>query len=334
MAATFRAFIVDKSESAFSAGLGELSLADLPAGEVLIKVAYSGVNYKDGLASIPDGKIVRTYPFVPGIDLAGVVEESSDTRFKAGDEVIVTSYELGVSHYGGFSAYARVRADWVIAKPAGLTLQESMALGTAGFTAALAVHQLEKNGLKPDNGPVLVTGASGGAGSNALSILHKRGYQVTASTGKPSEHAYLRELGAGEIIERAITSAESNRPLEKELWAGSVDSVGGSTLAYLIRTTKYGGSIAAFGTTGGSNFSSTVFPFILRGVNLLGIDSVSCPMELRREIWQLLASDYKPEHLLSHIGHEISFEALPSALAKILKGGARGHAVVKIDEKG
>jgi putative YhdH/YhfP family quinone oxidoreductase len=330
MAATFRAFIVDKSESAFSAGLGELSLADLPAGEVLVKVAYSGVNYKDGLASIPDGKVVRAYPFVPGIDLAGVVEESSDARFKAGDEVIVTSYELGVSHYGGFSEYARVRADWVVAKPTGLTLQEAMALGTAGFTAALALHQLEKNGLKPDNGPVLVTGASGGAGSNALSMLHKRGYQVTASTGKASEHAYLRELGANEIIERAVTSAESNRPLEKELWAGSIDSVGGSTLAYLIRTTKYGGSIAAFGMTGGNNFSSSVFPFILRGVNLLGIDSVACPMELRREIWQHLASDYKPEHLLSHIGHEISFEELPAALAKILKGGARGHTVVKI----
>ena len=334
MAATFRAFIVDKTEAAFSAGLGELSLTDLPAGDVLVKVAYSGVNYKDGLASIPEGKIVRSYPFVPGIDLAGVVEESSDARFKSGDEVIVTSYDLGVSHYGGFSEYARVKADWVVAKPAGLTLKEAMALGTAGFTAALAIHQLEKNGLKPGGGPVLVTGATGGAGSSALSILHKRGYQVTASTGKASEHAYLRELGASEIIERSVTSVESNRPMEKELWAGSVDAVGGSTLAYLIRSTRYGGSIAAFGMTGGGNFSSTVFPFILRGINLLGIDSVSCPMELRSEIWQRLASDYKPEHLLSHIGHEISFEELPLALASILKGGARGHAVVKIGEKG
>lgn len=330
MTASFRAFIVNKSEAGFSAGLGELSRAELPAGEVLVKVAYSGVNYKDGLASIPEGKIVRTYPFVPGIDLAGVVEESSDTRFKAGDEVIVTSYELGVSHYGGFSEYARVRADWVVPKPAGLTLKESMALGTAGFTTALAIYQLEKNGLKPGNGPVLVTGATGGAGSSALSILHKRGYQVAASTGKASEHDYLRELGASEILERAVTSAENHRPMEKELWAGSVDSVGGSTLAYLIRTTKYGGSIAAFGMTGGGNFSSTVFPFILRGINLLGIDSVSCPMQLRREIWQHLASDYKPEQLLSHIGREISFEELPTALASILKGGARGHAVVKI----
>ena len=330
MTGSFRAFIVEKSASDFHAGLGELTFAQLPAGEVLVKVAYSGVNYKDGLASIPDGKIVRTYPFVPGIDLAGVVEESNDARFTPGDEVIVTSYELGVSHFGGFSEYARVKADWVVARPAGLTLQEAMALGTAGFTAALAVHQLEKNGLKPENGPVLVTGATGGAGSIALSILHKRGYRVTASTGKASEHEYLHALGAEEIIERSITTAESKRPLEKEQWAGSVDSVGGSTLAYLIRTTRYGGSIAAFGMTGGGDFSSTVFPFILRGVNLLGIDSVSCPMELRRVIWQHLASDYKPEHLLSHIGHEVSFEELPIALATILKGDARGHAIVKI----
>jgi acrylyl-CoA reductase (NADPH) len=330
MAASFRAFIVNKTETGFSAGLGELSRAELPAGDVLVKVAYSGVNYKDGLASIPDGKVVRTYPFVPGIDLAGVVEESSDPRFKAGDEVIVTSYDLGVSHYGGFSAYARVRADWVVAKPAGLTLKEAMALGTAGFTAALAIHQLEKNGLHPGNGPVLVTGASGGAGSIAVSILSKLGYEVAASTGKESEHEYLRALGASEIIERAITAAESSRPLEKERWAGSVDAVGGSTLAYLLRTTKYGGSVAAFGNTGGVSFSSSVFPFILRGVNLLGIDSVACTMALRQQIWQQLASNYKPEKLLSHIAHEISFEELPAALASILKGETRGHTVVKM----
>jgi acrylyl-CoA reductase (NADPH) len=330
MAATFRAFIVNKTDEGFRAGLGELSQGDLPAGEVLVRVACSGVNYKDGLASIPEGRIVRSYPFVPGIDLAGVVEQSSDARFKAGDEVIVTGYDLGVSHYGGFSEYARVKADWVVPKPEGLSLWEAMALGTAGFTAALAIHQLEKNGLRPGNGPVLVTGATGGAGSVAVSILHKLGYQVAASTGKESEHDYLRELGASEILDRAVTSAESSRPLEKEQWAGSVDAVGGSTLAYLIRTTKYGGSIASFGNTGGVNFSTSVFPFILRGINLLGIDSVFCPMELRREIWRRLATDYKPAQLHSHIGHEISFEELPEALARVLKGGARGHTVVRI----
>lgn len=330
MPATFRAFIVNKTEDGFTAELGRLNAADLPAGEVLVRVACSGVNYKDGLASIPEGKVVRTYPFVPGIDLAGVVEESSDARFRAGDEVIVTSYDLGVSHYGGFSEYARVKADWVVPKPAGLTLIEAMALGTAGFTAALAVHQLEKNGLKPEKGPVLVTGATGGAGSVAVSILHRLGYQVTASTGKKSEHSYLRELGANEILDRSVTSAESTRPLEKELWAGCVDAVGGSTLAYLLRTTKYGGSVAAFGNTGGFNFSTTVFPFILRGVNLLGIDSVFCPMDLRRELWQRLASTYKPEKLLSAIGHEVSFEELPAALARVLKGEARGHTIIRI----
>ena len=330
MLATFRAFIVNKTENDFSAGLGELRGADLPAGEVLVKVAYSGVNYKDGLAVLPEGKVVRNYPMVPGIDLAGVVEESSDARFQAGDEVIVTSYDLGVSHYGGFSEYARVKAEWVVPKPAGLTLKEAMALGTAGFTAALAVHQLEKNGLKPGDGPVIVTGATGGAGSVAISILHNLGYTVTASTGKESVYAYLRGLGANDILDRAVTSAESKRPLEKETWAGCVDAVGGSTLAYLLRTTKYGGSIAAFGNTGGFNFSTTVLPFILRGVNLLGIDSVFCPMELRREIWQQLAGPYKPAQLLSAIGQEISFEELPAALERVLKGEARGHTIIKI----
>jgi len=237
MAATFRAYIVNKTEDSFQAGLSALRLEDLPAGEVLIKVAYSGVNYKDGLASTPDSRIVRSYPFVPGIDLSGVVEDSSDARFKPGDEVIATSYDLGVSHYGGFSEYARVKADWIVPLPEGLTLKEAMALGTAGFTAALAVHQLEKNNLRPENGPVLVTGATGGLGSVAISILYNLGYTVAASTGKESERDYLRGLGASEIVSRDVTSAESKRPLEKETWAGAVDAVGGSTLAYLLPPT-------------------------------------------------------------------------------------------------
>jgi acrylyl-CoA reductase (NADPH) len=330
MLTTFRAFIVNKTAEGFSAELGELQHKDLPEGEVTVKVAYSGVNYKDGLASIPEGKVVRTYPFVPGIDLAGVVEESNDARFKVGDEVIATSYDLGVTHYGGFSEYAQVKADWIVPLPAGLTMQEAMALGTAGFTAALAVYQLEKNGLRPQNGPVLITGATGGVGSIAISILHNLGYQIAASTGKASEQAYLHELGAEQIVERAVTSAESNRPLERETWAASVDAVGGTTLAYLLRTTKYGGSIASCGNTGGLNFNTTVFPFILRGVNLLGIDSVLCPMELRRELWDLLANAYKPAKLLSHIGREVDFEDLPTALATVLKGGIKGHTVVRI----
>ncbi len=330
MSAEFRAFIVNKIENEFSARMGVLGREDLPQGEVLVKVAYSGVNYKDGLASIADGKVVRSYPFVPGVDLAGVVEESSDERFHVGDEVLATSYELGVSHFGGFSEYARVNAEWVVPKPTGLTLQETMALGTAGFTAALAIHQLEKNGLHPSKGPVLVTGATGGAGSLAVNILHKLGYQVAASTGKESAHAYLRDLGADEIIDRAVTSAESNRPMEKERWAGCIDAVGGSTLSYLIRTTRREGSIAAFGNTGGATFTSSVFPFILRNVNLLGVDSVYCPMELRRDIWQRLSDTYKPEKLLSSIGHEVDFEQLPEALSRVLQGEARGHTIIKL----
>jgi acrylyl-CoA reductase (NADPH) len=330
MSETFKAFVVDKKEEGFTAAFKDLTEADLPRGEILVRVAYSGVNYKDGLASIPEGRIVRSYPFVPGIDLAGTVVESSDSRFKPGDEVIATSYELGVSHYGGFSEYARFKADWALPLPAGLTLKEAMALGTAGFTAGLAVYKLELNGLKPENGPVLVTGATGGLGSIAISILKNLGYTVAASTGKESEHAYLKELGADEILAREETSAESNRPMEKGRWAGCVDAVGGSTLAYLLRTTGQNGSVASCGNTGGASFSTTVFPFILRGVNLLGIDSENCPMELRRKIWERLASNYKPEHLLDLIGHEAPLEELPQALATVLKGGVRGRTVIKV----
>src|SRR5437763_927532 len=331
MSTSFRAYVVNKTDEGFTAGLRELTQADLPAGEVLIKVAYSSVNYKDGLASIPNGRVVRSYPLVPGIDMSGVVVESSDPRFKPGDEVLATSFDLGVSHSGGFSEYARVKAAWVVPLPKGLTLKEAMALGTAGFTAALAVHQLEKMGLKPQNGPVLMTGATGGVGSIAISICKTLGYTVAASTGKESEHAYLKDLGADTILSRQETSAESNRPLEKELWAGSVDAVGGSTLAYLLRTTKAGGSVASCGNTGGPNVSTTVLPFILRGVNLLGIDSAYCPMELRRQIWEHLASDYKPKSLLATIAHEIPLDELPQALATILKGGVRGRTIVRID---
>ncbi len=330
MSTTFRAYVLNKSEDNFSAAIQELSLDDLPAGEVLIKVAYSGVNYKDGLACLPNSPIVRKYPFVPGIDLSGTVAESSDDRFKAGDEVIVTSYDLGVSHFGGFSEYARVSAKWVVPLPKGLSLKEAMALGTAGFTAALALHQLERNGLTPQSGPVLVTGATGGVGSVSISILHNLGYSVAASTGKSTEHDYLKGLGASEVLSREEVAADSTRPMEKERWAGSIDSVGGSTLAYLLRSTKYGGSVAACGNTGGPNFSTTVFPFILRGVNLLGIESVNCPMELRQPLWERLATDLKPAHLLDGIGYEASLEQVPEVTAQIVKSAVRGRAIIKV----
>ncbi|GIW19243.1 MAG: hypothetical protein KatS3mg064_2400 [Tepidiforma sp.] len=236
----YRALVVDKQGDAFSVAVRDLSEADLPPGDVTIRVHWSSINYKDGLALSPGGRVIRSYPMVPGVDLAGVVLESKDIRFAPGQEVVVTGYDVGVSHPGGFAELARVPGDWVMPLPAGLTLKEAMAIGTAGFTAALSLEALEHNGLRPANGTVIVTGATGGVGSTAVAMLAQAGYTVAASTGKASEHAYLRELGASEILSREEVSAESTRPLESERWAGAVDPVGGATTAYLIRTMKYG----------------------------------------------------------------------------------------------
>jgi acrylyl-CoA reductase (NADPH) len=331
MDATFRAFVVDKHGESFTAGVRALRAEDLPAGEVLIRVAYSDVNYKDGLACIPNGQIVRFYPFVPGIDLAGTVEASSDPRCQPGEGVLATSYGLGVTHYGGFSQYARVPADWVVPLPAGMTARTAMALGTAGFTAALALHRMEAHGLTPDAGPVLVTGATGGVGSVAVALLARRGYSVAAVTGKADAHDYLRGLGASEILSREETTAPSAKVLEKERWAGTIDAVGGATLAYALRTTRYGGAVAAIGLTGGGEVHTTVHPFILRAVNLLGIDSVQCPMPLRRQIWQQLATTFTPADLEAIIAREIGLAALPEVTAAILKGGLRGRVLVAPD---
>lgn len=329
MTTHFRALMVEKTEDSFALSLKELTFDDLPQGDVTIRVAYSSVNYKDGLASIPNGRIVKSYPFVPGIDLSGTVVESRDPRFRDGEEVIVTSYELGVSHFGGFSEYARVPANWVVKLPQGLTLKEAMALGTAGFTAGLSIQRLEETGVKPNRGPVIVTGATGGVGSTAVSMLAKSGYHVAASTGKASEHEYLRRIGAKEILARDEVT-DTSRPLQEERWAAAVDPVGGNTLAYLLSTTKYGGSVAVSGLTGGSEFASTVFPFVLRGINLLGIDSVYCPMDVREQLWNRLASDLKPENLLDGIGYEITLDELPSTLTAILRGEVRGRTVVRM----
>ena len=329
MAEQFRALMVNKSEDDFSLKVKRISIEDLPEGQVTIKTAYSSVNFKDGLASIPNGKIVRSYPFIPGIDLAGTVISSTDPRFKEGDEVIATSYEIGVSHYGGYSEYARIPAEWVVPLPKGLTLKEAMVYGTAGFTAALSVMRLEENGLSPEKGKVLVTGATGGVGSIAVSILAKRGYDVTASTGKQSEHEYLKQIGAKEIISREDVTGDKFRPLDKQLWAGAVDPVGGKTLASILSKTSYNGSVAVSGLTGGTDVAATVFPFILRGINLLGIDSVYCPMEKRLSVWEKMAGDYKPEDLSSAINAEVSLEDLPDYLAAILKGEVRGRTLVK-----
>jgi acrylyl-CoA reductase (NADPH) len=331
--ADFRALVVDKKDERFSVSIQSLSQGDLPAGDVTVRVRYSGVNYKDGLASIPEGRILESYPMVPGIDLAGVVVESRDPRYKEGDEVIVASAELGVSHPGGFSQIARVPGDWVIPLPQGLTLKEAMVLGTAGFTSAMSVQRLEENGLTPEKGPVIVTGASGGVGSTAVAMLAKRGYHVVASTGKTAAHDYLRSLGAEEILSREETTDESGRPLQKARWAGAVDPVGGKTLAYLLATTKFGGSVALSGLTGGPKLTTTVFPFILRGVNLLGIDSAHVSQDYRIRVWNRLAGDLKPDRLLESIAtREIALDELPEVLSAILKGKVTGRTIVKMEE--
>ena len=330
MKQTFKALVVDKQEEQFSVQLKDLTLNDLPQEEVTIKVMYSSVNYKDGLASIPDGNIVRSYPFIPGIDCSGIVIKSRNDRFKEGDEVIVTSYGLGVSHFGGFSEYVSVPASWVVALPKGLTFKEAMIYGTAGFTAALSIMKLEHHGLTPDQGAVVVSGASGGVGSVAVAMLAKKGYHVIASTGKTDQHEYLKQIGATEVISRDDLSPEKFSSLGKGRFAAAVDPVGGNTLAYILSTLKYGGAVASSGLTGGTKLNTTVFPFILRGVSLLGIDSVECPMSLRQPLWEKMATELKPDALKDFIGHEITLEGLPEVLSQILKGQTKGRVIVKI----
>ena len=325
---SFRAFVLNKTDERFSAGVARMADSDLMPGDVTIRVEWSGVNYKDGLACMPRSSVVRTYPMIPGIDLAGVVTESVDPRFRKGQAVVVIGYNVGVGHFGGYSEVARVPAEWVCALPEGLSTKEAAAIGTAGFTAAMSVEALEKNGLAPETGPVLVTGATGGVGSTAVSMLKGLGYAVAASTGKASEHAFLRGLGATEILSREDVSGESTRPLEGERWAGVVDPVGGSTTAYALRTTKYGGSVAVSGLTGGTGFQSTVLPFILRGVSLLGIESVNYPIAERRRLWARLATDLKPAGLIESIAIEKGLDGVAEATAAILEGKVRGRVLI------
>lgn len=326
----YRALVVDKQGDDFTVATRELSEADLPAGEVTIKVEWSSINYKDGLALSPNGRVLRSYPMVPGVDLAGTVVESKHSRFSNGSHVVVTGYDVGVAHPGGFAELARIPADWVMPLPDGLTTKEAMALGTAGFTAALSVEALEHNGLRPDQGTVIVTGSTGGVGSTAVSMLAQLGYTVAASTGKASEHDFLRALGATEILSREDVSAESNRPMESERWAGAVDPVGGATTAYLVRTMKYGASVAVSGLTGGNAVATTVFPFILRGVNLLGIDSVMCPMAKRQRVWARMGKDLKPKGLLDSIAVETDLAGAPAVCADILGGKVKGRTLVRL----
>lgn len=330
MSETFRALIVEQEGEGIHASIGRLSYDELPEGGVTIRVRYSSINYKDALALSPEGRVVKKYPIVPGIDLAGTVASSQDPRYKEGDEVIVTGYELGISHHGGFSEYARVPGDWVAPVPAGLTAREAMALGTAGLTAALSIHRLEQNGLRPDQGPVLVTGATGGVGSLAVSMLSGLGYEVAASTGKTSEHDYLRSLGAASIVDRAELAPEKIRPLDKQRWAGAVDPVGGRQLAYVLSAVVYGGSVAVSGLTGGGDVPTSVYPFILRGVNLLGIDSVYCPAEMRSALWTRMANELKPKQLSESISREVTLDELPQAASRLLQGTGTGRTIVKL----
>jgi acrylyl-CoA reductase (NADPH) len=324
----FSAYRIFEQEGKSAGRFVDLQLSDLDPGEVVIRAHYSSVNYKDALAATGAGKVIRRFPCVGGIDVSGTVSSSSDPRFKAGDQVLVTGYDMGVAHDGGYAEYVRVPAGWVVPLPQGLTLFDAMVLGTAGFTAALAIDRLEQNELRPDNGKVIVTGATGGVSSLAIVMLAQLGYHVVALTGKDSEHEYLKSLGASDILLRQEL-AMGTRPLEKSLWAGALDSVGGDTLGWLTRTMQQNGTIASFGNAGGIELNTTVLPFILRGVRLIGIDSAATAMPVRSRIWQRLATDLHPGQL-SRIAHTIPFAELPQVFPMMLQGKLHGRSVVEI----
>ena len=326
--ATFKAIRIDKAEKGTTVALTQFDEAELMEGDVTVRVEWSTLNYKDGLAVTGKAPVVRRFPMIAGIDFAGTVEQSSHPQWKAGDKVVSTGWGLGETHLGAYAEKARVKGDWLVRLPDGLSAREAMAIGTAGFTAMLAILALEKHGVTPKSGPVVVTGAAGGVGSVATAVLGKLGYHVIASTGRMSEAPYLKGLGAAEVIDRNELSA-APKPLAKERWAGGVDSVGSTTLANLLSMTKYGGAIAACGLAAGMDLPSSVAPFILRGVCLLGIDSVMCPLEPRKAAWERLARDLDREKL-SEITHEISLDQVIATAPTILSGQVRGRIVVKI----
>jgi len=327
----FKALVVEKGdEGKTHAAVRELDEAQLPAGEVTVSVEYSTVNYKDGLCVGPGGGLVRNYPHVPGIDFAGTVAESDDPRYKAGDAVVLTGWRVGEAHWGGYSQKARVKADWLVPLPEGLEARQAMAVGTAGFTAMLAVMALEDHGMKPENGPVLVTGAAGGVGSVATAILANLGYEVAAVTGRPETEEYLESLGASRIVARDEINETVKRPLESETWAGCVDAVGGTMLARVLGQMKYGASVAAVGLAGGAGLQATVIPFLLRGVNLLGIDSVLQPFENRQRAWQRIVTDLPMDKLAAMV-QPATLSDLPALGADILKGKVKGRVVVDVN---
>ena len=327
----FPAFVLRRHDDDVSGAVEELSLDDLPAGEVLIEVSWSSVNYKDGMVTVPGNRVARTSPLVPGVDLAGVVVASDDASLAVGTEVLAHGGDLGVARHGGYARLARVTSGSALVLPDGLSARQAMAIGTAGFTAALSLDQLEQRGLRPGDGPVLVTGASGGVGSFAVDLLAARGYEVVASSGKTDQHPWLERLGASTVIGRDLDEA-GGRVLGPEHWAGAVDCVGGATLAHVLQTLRYGAAVAASGLTGGSALQTTVFAFITRGVALLGVDSVQTPVERRRAVWARLATDLRPAHLDDLVAGEVTLEGVAGALADIVASRVHGRLLVRLDD--
>lgn len=326
----FKALLVEQHDGVTQATIRTLSKEILPPGDVLVRVVYSSLNYKDGLAVTGQGRVIRSYPMVPGIDLSGIVEESDSAEFKPGEPVIVTGYGIGENTWGGYTQLARVKSDWLVPLPAGMTLKQAMGIGTAGFTAMLAIMELEDRGMQPGEREIAVTGAAGGLGSIAVAVLAHLGYTVVASSGRTEAYDYLRSLGAQRIIDRSVLAAPSNKPLESEHWGGAIDAVGGDTLAGLLRSMAIGTSIASCGLAGGSQLNTTVLPFILRGVSLLGIDSVRCPQPRRRAAWQRLSRDL-PADLLDQMMQTVPLEDVPTLSREILQGKVRGRIVVDVN---
>ena len=327
---TFNALWVTEDESGnFHRNITTRNVADLPEGDVLVRVHYAALNYKDALSATGNKGVTRQYPHTPGVDGAGVVEESKHSDFHQGDEVIVTGYDLGMNTDGAFAEYIRVPAEWVVPLPNGLNLKDSMIIGTGGVTAGIGLHKMEMMGQKPDHGPIVVSGATGGVGSMAVAILSRAGYEVIAATGKEDATSYLKSIGATEVVDREFINDDSSRPLMKPKWAGAIDTVGGNTLATLLKGCKPKGNVASCGLVGTPNLSTTVFPFILNGINLLGLDSASLPMEQRKELWNKLAGEWRVSDL-EKFATVCSLVELDPYIDKILKGETRGRVIVEM----